>query len=491
MAKSVIIIGAGIAGLSTGCYAKMNGYDAIIFELHNKPGGLCTSWERKGFIFDFCIHNLSGTGNVGVKRVWDELGALENVEILDYEIFVRVEDSKDNKLEIYTDLNKLEEHLKNIAPEDSKLIEEYINAGRALESADLFSTLGGMGSKLKIVPHAFALFKWSRITLEDYSSRFTNEFLRKAFPHIQYNFKASELPMLINLIFLAGFKAIDLGWPKFGSLKFSKNIEKRFLDLGGEIKYRSEVKKIIVENNRAVGVILADGSEHFGDVVVSAADGHNTIYEMLDGNYSNKLIDSYYQSYLEEQDFGLQIYLGLNRDLSSEPHALTLLFDEPVDLESKGRDSLYLEIFNSNTGLVDEGKSVVKVVFEGNYGYWKNLRSDMEKYNREKEKIYLKLVEILENRFPGIKDQVETYDITTPVTVERFTHNFHGWQPWGAKEGTMRIMLRGLSKTLPGLKNFYMVGQWAGAVIGVSNAALSGRDLIKELCKKDGKKFSP
>jgi phytoene dehydrogenase-like protein len=179
---------------------------------------------------------------------------------------------------------------------------------------------------------------------------------------------------------------------------------------------------------------------------------------MLDGAYTNKLIDSYYQSYLEEQDFGLQIYLGLNRDLSSEPHALTLLLDEPVILESKERDSLYLEIFNSNTGLVEEGKSVIKVVNEGNYGYWKNLRSNMEKYRQEKEKIYLKIVEILENRFPGIKEQVETFDVTTPVTVERFTHNFHGWQPWGAKEGTMRIMIRGLSKTLPGLENFYMVG---------------------------------
>jgi phytoene dehydrogenase-like protein len=118
-----------------------------------------------------------------------------------------------------------------------------------------------------------SLVKWSRISLDDYSSRFTNEFLRKAFPHINYNFKASELPMLINLIFLAGFKAGDMGWPKFGSLEFSKKIEKRFLELGGEIRYRSEVKKIIVQDNQAMGVILTDGSEHLGDVVVSAADG--------------------------------------------------------------------------------------------------------------------------------------------------------------------------------------------------------------------------
>jgi NADPH-dependent 2,4-dienoyl-CoA reductase/sulfur reductase-like enzyme len=44
MAGSVIIIGAGIAGLATGVYARLNGYDAAIFELHDKPGGVCTGW---------------------------------------------------------------------------------------------------------------------------------------------------------------------------------------------------------------------------------------------------------------------------------------------------------------------------------------------------------------------------------------------------------------------------------------------------------------
>ena len=54
--KKVLIIGAGMAGLAAGCYAQMNGYAAEIFELHELPGGLCTSWERKGYTIDGCIH---------------------------------------------------------------------------------------------------------------------------------------------------------------------------------------------------------------------------------------------------------------------------------------------------------------------------------------------------------------------------------------------------------------------------------------------------
>ena len=57
---TIIIIGAGIAGLAAGCYAQMNGYKTQIFEMHDRPGGLCTAWQRQGFVFDGCIHYLFG-----------------------------------------------------------------------------------------------------------------------------------------------------------------------------------------------------------------------------------------------------------------------------------------------------------------------------------------------------------------------------------------------------------------------------------------------
>lgn len=61
MPNSIAIIGAGLAGLSTGCCARMNGYQTEIFEMHNLPGGMCTSWTRQGYVFDGSLHNLAGT----------------------------------------------------------------------------------------------------------------------------------------------------------------------------------------------------------------------------------------------------------------------------------------------------------------------------------------------------------------------------------------------------------------------------------------------
>lgn len=66
--KKVIIVGSGIAGLSAGCYLQMNGYDTQIFEAHNHPGGVCTSWTRKGYTVDNCIHWL--VGSLSEKPAW-------------------------------------------------------------------------------------------------------------------------------------------------------------------------------------------------------------------------------------------------------------------------------------------------------------------------------------------------------------------------------------------------------------------------------------
>ena len=57
----LVIVGAGVAGLAAGCYAARSGYRTTIFEMHDLPGGLCTSWRRKGYLFDGSVAGLAGT----------------------------------------------------------------------------------------------------------------------------------------------------------------------------------------------------------------------------------------------------------------------------------------------------------------------------------------------------------------------------------------------------------------------------------------------
>jgi phytoene dehydrogenase-like protein len=80
---SIIIIGAGFAGLSAGIYAQMNGYKTQIFEMHNKPGGLCTSWKRNGFVIDGCIHWLVGSApGSAMNDYWKEVGVVQGIHTI-------------------------------------------------------------------------------------------------------------------------------------------------------------------------------------------------------------------------------------------------------------------------------------------------------------------------------------------------------------------------------------------------------------------------
>ena len=488
--KSIIIIGAGLAGLSTGCFAQMNGYKTKIYEMQTKPGGVCVSWQRKDYTFDYAVHNLFGTAANSVNNhLWLELGALEGLQTYSFKEFVQVEDVDGKVFTVHTDLDALKKHMDELSPNDKKLTDEFIKAVRRFSSYDLFAALqGSVMTKLKMLPIMNSLMKYSKITIKQYADQFSDPFLRKAFATIQYDIP--EVPTLIPIIFLSTLSRGDGGWPIGGSTALSKNIEKRYLSLGGEIAYNSMVSKVLVENNQAVGVELEDGSKQYANNVVSAADGYSTIYQMLQGKYVNKLIDAYYKNYPKTQAFGLEVWYGINRDLTAEPHALVLFLDTPLNVEGKNHDRLDIEIFSFDPTLAPAKKSVVKVVFESDYDYWHQLAEQPEKYRDEKQKVADQIAERLEKRFPEFKTQIEAQDVVTPVSVEHWTSSYRGCQAWGApKEYAKQASKNGISKTLPGFENFYMVGQWAGGTIGLNTVCLLGRNIVKELCRKDNKKF--
>jgi phytoene dehydrogenase-like protein len=487
--KSLIIIGAGLAGLATGCYAQMNGYTTKIFEMQEKPGGVCVSWKRKGYILDYAVHNVFGITPDSVNNhMWQELGALHGLNAFSFKEFTQVED-KGKILTIYTNLDKLEEHLKTISPSDKKQIDEFIMATRKFSGYDLFAAMsGGLITKLKMLPLMGSLMKYSKLTLKEFADQFTDPFLQKAFATIQYDIP--EVPTVIALIFLATLNNGDGGWPMGGSMALSKNIEQRYLELGGQLYYRSKVKRIIVKDNIAIGVHLEDDSEQYADSTVSAADGHSTIFDMLEGKYVNPTVDAYYKNYPKKQAFGLEVWFGVNQEFPDESHALVLFLDKPIVVEGEQRYKLDLEIFNFDPSLAPTGKTVIKAVFDSNYDYWKQLSPDIQKYLREKQKVVDLIAQTLEKRFPGFKSKVEVTEVVTPVSTEHWTAAHRGCQAWGApKEHQKEVARNGVSKTLPGLNNFYMVGQWAMGTIGLNTVCLSGRQLIRDLCKQDGKKF--
>ncbi|MGD9116307.1 MAG: NAD(P)/FAD-dependent oxidoreductase [Dehalococcoidia bacterium] len=491
--KSVIIIGAGIAGLCAGCYTRMNGYRTQMFEMHDKPGGLCTAWERKGYTFDLCIDWLMGSKpGVGIYPLWQELGALPGQEIINMERFYRVETVDGGVVEMYNDIDRLEAHLLEIAPEDEKTIKEVARAIRRFTKLDmsvekppeLSNFFDGIKMMFKMLPFMGDFRKWGKMTMDEFVQRFKNPRLRSA-----WKIMPPEMSGTAMVITMAGFDQKSQGYPIGGSLPFARAIEKRYLSLGGEAHYKSKVTKILVENDCAVGIELADGSQHRADYVISAADGYTTIFEMLEGKYVDDTVRGYYK---ELPIFEPLVFMGLgvNRDFADFPQMVTgliLQLEKPITVGGKERRWLEVRIHNFDPTLAPKGKTTITVMFDSNYAYWEKLHKDLKAYKAEKAEIARLVIEALDRRFPGLAAQVEVTDVSTPVTFKRYTGNWQGsFEGWMITPKTMMLRMK---KTLPGLDAFYMIGQWIQPGGGLPTGAITGRHVAQILCKRDKKEF--
>jgi len=236
-------------------------------------------------------------------------------------------------------------------------------------------------------------------------------------------------------------------------------------------------------------VRLADGSEHRSDIVISAADGRTTIFDMLEGKYVNDEIQGYYDQ-LPVVTPLIYIALGVARsfdELTSSVAGINYPLDEPVTIAGQEWKRLPVHIYNFDPSLAPAGKTVLKVMLDSNYEYWAKLKQDPERYKAEKEQIADKVIALLDRRYPGLAAQVEMRDVATPMTFERYTGNWQGsYMGWFS---TVKTLSMRMSKTLPGLANFYMAGQWVMPGGGLPTGVMTGRYVTQIICKKDKKKF--
>ena len=490
--KSIIIIGAGLAGLSAGCYGQMNGYRTQIFEMRTIPGGLCTSWKRKGYTFDGCIHWLMGSRSGLFHRFYEELGAVQDRRMVDHEEWLRVEGPEGKTWIVYTDIDRLEQHMKELSPADAGVIKELCNAARVLtrgempmekpmEQRGLFDML----KMLKMIRRVLTSGKYIKISTQEYASRFSDPFLREVFPFFLDDLAGFSMMGVLSA--LAELHKHNAGWPIGGSLEFAGAIERRYLELGGEVQYQARVEKVLVDGDRAVGVRLADGTEHHADLVISAADGRTTIFDMLESKYVDDKVRSYYDEWPIFQPY-LQVSLGVARDFSREPHSVLMPLEEPINVGDAARRWLHVHHYCYDPTMAPQGKSAVTVTFQNNnHAYWKKLYEDRERYKAEKQSLADAVIARLEKRFPGITGQIEVVDVATPVTYERYTGNWQGsYCGWAT---TTETMDKSMSRTLPGLGSFCMAGQWVFPGGGVPTALISGRHVMQVICKQDKRPF--
>ncbi len=498
MAKRIGIIGAGIAGLSAGCYARMNGYDAVIYEVHSAPGGLCTSWKRKDYLIDGCLHWLTGSSPAdSFYKLWLELGAIQGRKMVDHEVFYRYVGEDGRTFSVYVDPDKLKSHMKDLAPADAEPIELLCRLIRRFskfhmpvdKAPELFNYLDIAKMMIKLLPFMKDYQFCNRISVKEFAQKFTDPLLRETIPMILYDGDMSLTSVVITLALLHNRAG---GYPIGGSLAFSRAIERRFLDLGGTVRYRTRVDRILVRDGKAVGLRLSDGTEEAFDYVISACDLKTTLEQFLEGKYG----DCSQAELLKTARLfpsSIQVSFGVNMDLSREPSCLGSCFKlaNPITYGTEKTDWLLVRNYSYDPTIAPAGKTVVEVMYMVNdFPYWENLYKDKAAYQAEKERIAHITAEELNRRYPGFASNIEVTDVVTPMTYLRYTGNWKGTYMTWLMTPEVSDKLRIMKKTIPGIENFWLSGMWVMPPGGVPTGAKTSRDVIQVICRKDGRKFT-
>ena len=500
------IIGAGVSGLSAGCYLQMNGFETEIFEKHAIPGGLCTSWKKGEYTFDGCAHWILGSDKgSSFYKMWSEILDMKKIDFHNHDIRLQV-DLKDNVnkygekiFRLYTNIDKLYEYLIDLSPEDTKQIKKFIRPMRIMQKFDLPPIMDklpffkSMIRGIKMISYLEFLVWFLRLKKEtnfSFAKKLKNPFLKESFEML---YDGEEVNMMVLTMPHSVFDQKSGGYPIGGSLKFAKKIEENYLKLGGKINYNTPVKKIITENGIAKSLLVRNNVLHHSDITISASDWHFTAFDALDGKFVNqKMLDLKELKGLEVFYSVVQFSFGISADLKHLPHFSRFPLINPIlSPDGTSYERMEVHIYNYDPTLAPEGKTAVVVsYYTKNRDYWIDLRkNDRGQYRAKKKEFSDKIIELLDKRLGGIKDKIEEMDMATPATFYRYTNNWkgstQGWLP-----GKNLLAASPVNFTFPGLKNFYFSSHWNQPGGGLPIAIRTGREVAKLICKKNNKEFT-
>ena len=482
--KRVIVIGAGISGLTAAVYACRSGFAVTVLEKVGSPGGVSTSWNRKGYTFEGGIHWLIGAReDLPLHAVWKETGALQENNPVYYKdpIYTLIDDN--GKMSLRRDLKGLEINCLR-----DKLALALLRFHIACFRHFHPPVMDMLGLKSRY-PRGFHPMEFVRMLPAVILTPFL---LLESAADYAWHFRSVRVRALLgavvdpsinalSLIYtLSTFSAGDSGYPQGGSLRMAQNMADCLTSLGGEIRYHTPALSVVREGEM---VNVRTASETFqADAVIISMDARKAI-DKLFGNPLQERWAKRMRKHLRTTQC-MFIGLGVKTDLSAYPRSMQLVLQRPFTVAGITYTTLVVNNYAQETTYAPQGCTVLTCLLHGDsYSYWARAKADGS-YAKKKQEAIAILTDSLADRIPEIRTSVEVSDMATPLTYERYCDTFEGsyMSHWVAGKRIPHAPIR----FAPGI---YFTGQRVCYSGGLPPAAESGYKTAQTLCKDLGMEF--
>jgi all-trans-retinol 13,14-reductase len=487
----VIIVGSGIGGLTCGALLAKNGLNATIIEQHFKPGGYVTSYRREGFLFDV-VHVIGGLREgAPLERIFTYLGLEEKIK------FVEVEKTfkfvyPDVTIDCYTDMDKYEQELISHFPAEKDGIHQYLATSRRIWHEILNSDYRPNLLRLLSYPARFPnLVKFRNKTHQQFLDTFFRNGRLKEMLGSGWGYLGLNNPRISALYCIGMYMSYHTGgawYPVGGYQSMSDAFAHCFRENGGTLRVKTKVKRILVEDNRAVGVELDNGEQLRAGRVISNADTKRTFLDLVGEEHLERSFLARVRR-LQQSVSGFVVHLGVQMELPEELHCgCVMCFPDYGIAEDQFRAAARNEMVTApgrfgfglsvatlkDPGLAPAGCHALDIIYmPAPYGYANNwMKMDRTKYDELKEKIADALIMAAEKLIPGLSRHIVVRDISTPLTYERYTSATEGGWYDSSCTPEQSLLNRMTAKTP--IENLYLSGAKAFPGPGMFGAIQSG-----------------
>jgi phytoene dehydrogenase-like protein len=291
-----------------------------------------------------------------------------------------------------------------------------------------------------------------------------------------------------------------VAYVKGGAKEFGLALASVVEAAGGQISLRTRVAKVLLEQGKAVGVELEDGSAIRAAVVVSNADPFQTYTELL----SPDSIPSEWRERLKAWQpsvSGMAVHLGVEMPMDAPAHSA--IVHDTYDFDAEFADAfaaspsfpswMMTVTTKSDPERGQAGQNMVTLfapVHQARDDRWQSgvetgrevqYRQNQE-YLQFKETVGSCLIAKAEQFYPGLNQSAFVRRVATPLTIERYTFNYRGaltgWAQTPLQSGAHRP---GVETPVP---RFYQTGQWCFPGAGIAPAMISGK-MAAEKMRRD------
>jgi all-trans-retinol 13,14-reductase len=487
-----IVVGSGVGGLACGAALAKCGRRVLVLEQHWLAGGLTQTFSREGFTWDVGLHYLGDMGEEPRRALdWICGGAIELAPT--GAAFDSVHFPDGFEFTYTSPRAALERDLKARFPACAAGIDAFFAA--LVEAQRAAMTL----FRLRALPRPTArLYGWlRRASLRKWVARTLGEVLRETIADEKLRALLSAqwpdhggspasgsfmMHAVVMLHYLGGSR-----YPRGGAAVFARALAPVIERAGGEVRLSAAVAAVLVEDGRAAGVRLADGTEQRAAAVVAACGARNTVERLLprevrDTDWGREVLS------LELTGCHVGLYLGLEGDVraggaSDANHWCYETWDTGEATWRPAAQERPPLMFVSFPSLKDPahdpgpaGKHTAEAVAWvewADFAPWGSSRPGARPAAYESLKALAgeRLLAHFERRFPQLAPLVRCVEVSTPLTTAHFIGAPRG-AVYGMAPTPRRFLSASLAVRTP-LRGLYLAGQDAASP-GVTGAMMGG-----------------